>query len=197
MGKLKVDIILLKQLKFYVIQFLVDIFINKQCAMTNHKVSYFLDNKTFYKVNHNLERITKLENNEVIYLDYHKYIDKIRERAKKIQMNEWKSAENNFFISRDFEWSFNGEKYKTNNKKIEWTANKNGCGRDAVVFHNGKIWVANDYYYPRIALTLVGKEMPRMSENLEPKLWFEKFQEFQRNNTKWTDVKYLKSFEKI
>lgn len=159
-------------------------------------VKYFEKHGCYYKVNDNLKRITKIQNNEVSYPDYDTFVDEIKSH-KKIQMNQWKHIENSFFISRDFEWEYNGIKYRTTNKPVEWNTGKYG-GRSTFVFHNGKIWLAtySGNYYPRIYL--------EREKFINPKrnVLFEKENLINTTDTipktyKWTDIKYCRHFEEI
>lgn len=158
-----------------------------------HKVNYYKNNNDIYKVNHDLKKITCIASGEVMFPDYEENIDKIQ-RFKSIQMHDWKHHENTFFISRDFEWTHDGQKYKTNSKKIDWQ-NASTCGQEAMVFHAGKIWKANNYYYPRIHLTRaesLNKPHIVIKDEESYKQWLEN----QRKNTKWTDIKYCRNFSK-
>jgi hypothetical protein len=149
----------------------------------------------YYKINSKLKRITKIENNEVSYLDYDANIVEIGS-YKKIQMNQWKHVENSFFISRDFEWEFNKEKYRTNNKPIKWIKGQFG-DNSSVVFHNGKIWEVSmsGNYYPRVFLEREVYQTPTRKVLVEKN---EGVKHPQRSTSgKWTDIKYCRNFEKI
>ena len=158
-------------------------------------VYYKQKDDCYYKINYKLKRITKLENNQVSYLDYDNFIDEII-NYKDLPRNKWKNVENNFFISRDFEWEFDGEKYKTNNKRIDWINGQYG-GWESLVFHNGKIWKAtnNGNYYPRIYLIRELYTPPTRTVLIEKEnnILFVK----QESRYKWTDIKYCRNFEKI
>ena len=97
---------------------------------------------------------------------------------------------NNFFLSRHFQWEHNGSKYTTTDEKLNWEK-ATTCGRECKVFHNGKIWAANDYYYPRIQLTRV--KYYKMQKPDDPHQYIEQL----KSNIKWTDIKYLRNFKKI
>lgn len=155
----------------------------------------------YFKINHDLKRITKVEKNEVSYLDYDTNIEEINS-YKSIAMDVWKHIENSFFISRHFEWEYNGIKYRTTDKPIQWEKGKYGSS-ESLVFHNGNIWIAHysGNYFPRIYLerpkfiqptreVIIGKDVSKTAD-------------FKRKETsipkvnKWTDFKYLKHFEQI
>ncbi len=184
----------------------------------NKSVKYYKDGKAYYKINNKLKRITKLENNQVEYLDYDKHNERIIS-FKKIRVEDWKNVENKFFLSRHFQWEHNGVKYTTTDKPIEWKK-ASTCGREATVFHNGKIWIANDYYYPRINLTrieegfgknlddakkMVEESVSLMSKEDQNKVTKEGKEgtmitlaiELMHKSQKWTDVGYCRNFEKI
>jgi len=166
-------------------------------------VLYKKNDNCYYKINYDLRRITKIQNNEVSYLEYNAHIGEVQS-YKSIQVNAWKQIENSFFISRHFEWEYNGHKYKTTDKPIEWSKDKNHSNT-ALVFHNGKIWIASSaggHYYPRVYLetekyvtptreVLVEKDISntfRFIQNRKLKI---------QTTAKWTDIKYCRNFEKI
>lgn len=165
-------------------------------------VSYKKNGNCYYKINNDLKRITKLENNEVSYLDFDAFGEEICS-YKSIKMNQWKQIENAFFISRDFEWEYNGIKYRTTNKPIDWGKSEFGVFK-TLIFHNGKIWNASNsggHYYPRIYLerkkfvhptreVLIEKDISRTEEFLNK-------ENTAPNVAKWTDIKYCRNFEKI
>jgi len=159
-------------------------------------VLYKKNGDCYYKINYDLRRITKIENNEVDYLEYNAHIGKVQS-YKTIQMNVWKHAENSFFISRDFEWEYNGHKYKTTDKPIQWSKDKN-YSNSALVFHNGKIWIAvySGNYYPRIFLETEKYVTPTREVIFGKKMKVEKKEAIQKTS-KWTDIKYCRNFEKI
>jgi hypothetical protein len=165
------------------------------------QVSYRQNGDCFYKINHNLKRITRLENNVVIYLDYNTDIDEIMQ-YKSVKMNAWKHKENSFFISRHFEWEYDGKKFRTTDKPIEWLKNEFGSSK-AVVFHNGCIWNLSmtNYYYPRIYLERKKYVVPTREVLFEKDISdTEEFIQKQNsipNTAKWTDVKYCRHFEEI
>ena len=153
-------------------------------------IYYRKNDDCYYKINDNLKRITKINKNEVSYLDYASQKSIVMD-YRPITANRWKQIENSFFLSRDFEWEYNGERYKTNNKPINW--NKG----ESLVFNNGKIWEAycSGNYYPRIQLRRNLYRTPTRKVLIEKK-----------NNIlninppitgKWTNVKYCRNFEKI
>lgn len=164
-------------------------------------VFFYKKHDCYFKVNNDLKRITKIENNQVSYLDYDTYAEEIKSHTK-IQMNQWKHIENSFFISRNFEWEYNGFKYHTTDKPITWKQNKH-YRQSASVFHNGTIWEAHysSNYYPRVYLTkkiyvtptrevLVEKDMSETEEFINK-------ENFDLSTSKWTDIKYCRNFEKI
>lgn len=165
-------------------------------------VLYKKNNDCYYKINYDLRRITKIQNNEVSYLEYNTYIGEVQS-YKSIKMNTWKQVENSFFISRDFEWEYGGKKYKTTDKPIQWSRDKNNLN-STLVFHNGKIWIASNavgHYYPRVFLetekyvtptreVLVEKDLTKTYKFIKRKSEIEK-------TSKWTDIKYCRNFEKI
>ena len=165
------------------------------------KVVHKINGYCYYKINNDLKRITKLENNEVSYLDYDTFFAEINS-FRGIQQQKWKYVENLFFISRDFEWEYNGIKYQTMDGPINWI--EDGFGhRMAQVFHNGKIW-KDSYsgsYYPRIYLEREKFVYPTREVLVEKNLSnTEKFINKQNsvpNAEKWTDIKYCRNFEKI
>jgi hypothetical protein len=181
------------------------------------RVKYLKDGNAYYKVNNELKRITKIEDNVVEYLNYDSEIDRIN-AFKGVRMEVWKNIENSFFISRHFTWEHQGRKFTTTDKPLNWE--KDLCGRKAIVFHNGKIWEANDYYYPRISLTriespfgkilddtkkLVEETVSNMSEE-DKKNVTEAGKQYAvvthsiqalHRNQKWTDIKYCRNFEQI
>jgi hypothetical protein len=154
----------------------------------------FKDN-CYYKINDKLKRITKIEENEVSYLDYDNFAKEVK-RYKNLSANRWKQIENKFFLSRDFEWEYNGEKYKTNDKRISWEKGEYG-GLISLVFHNGKIWEAsnNGNYYPRIQLSRELYAPPTRTVLVEKEKNILRFNSKTRG--KWTDIKYCRNFEKI
>lgn len=161
-------------------------------------VSYFKKDDCYYKINDSLKRISKIQNNEVSYPDYDIFVDEIKSH-KKIQMNQWKHIENSFFISRDFEWEYNGIKYRTTNKPVEWGTGKYGKSvNESVVFHNGKIWLAtySGNYYPRIYLESKKFVNPTRDVLFE-KNDFKSKEKDAPSVYKWTDIKYCRHFEEI
>jgi hypothetical protein len=167
----------------------------------SHDVSYKNNGDCYYKINGVLKRITKIENNIVTYLDYITNIYEVRS-YKKIKMNAWKHVENSFFMSRDFEWEYQGVKYTTTNKSLSWERDE-FHNYVSFVFHNGGIWKAHNSgnYYPRVFLerekfinpirkVLFEKDVSN-SEAFKNKL------KFAPKTTKWTDIKYCRHFEKI
>jgi hypothetical protein len=121
----------------------------------------------YYKVNPTLERITRIENNEVTFLDYHEHVATIRE-YRMLRFDVWKQQEHKFFMSRNFQWDFEGNLYQTTDNPIYWT------GGEAMVFHGGKVWKAYDYYRPRLEL-----------------------QNLQTGDRKWTKITNCKAVEKL
>jgi hypothetical protein len=158
------------------------------------KVKYHKFDNDFYKVNHDLKRITRIFEGGVEYLDYESNVEDIS-GYKKIQMNEWKQAENSFFISKEFTWEHEEKKYTTTQKALEWKP-ASTCGREAIVFHNGKIWRANDYYYPRISLRRI-ETINRPHIDISNEANYASWLQEHKKNTKWTDVKYCRHFELI
>jgi len=141
---------------------------------------------SYYKINTTLKKIVKIQNNVVSYPDYKENLSEVL-ALKSINMSEWKHIENSFFISRHFEWEFNGKKFRTTDKKIGWGVNKHGiCS--ALVFHNGKVWYATNSgnYYPRIFL---------VQQTDDSKVSIKRLIYGDKPNTKWTDVKYCRHFE--
>jgi len=82
------------------------------------RVTYKVYGGSYYKINHDLKRITKLYNNEVAYLDYDTSIKEVN-GFKSIRMEAWKNVENTFFISRHFEWVYNDKRYRTTDKPLK------------------------------------------------------------------------------
>lgn len=151
-------------------------------------VKYYKKDDTYYKVHHELKQITSICNNVVVRIDYDENIENVKS-FKSIKMNQWKHIENSFFISRQFKWKHNNTNYITTDNKLEWKPAIT-CGRETIVFHNGKIWTANDYYYPKIHLTRIEYNKNEVNtSNLDD--YFKKL----RGNQKWTDIKYCKNFE--
>lgn len=166
------------------------------------KVVYKQNIDCYYKINNDLKRITKLENNEVYYLDYVIYYDEINS-YKSIRMNQWKHLENQFFISRDFEWEYNGIKYRTTDKAIDWNKAEYGTHK-ALIFHNGKIWSASNsgaHYYPKVYLEREKFIHPTrkvlIEKNISNTVKFIIELNAITNIAKWTDIKYCRNFEKI
>lgn len=156
----------------------------------NSNVSYKRDGDFHYKVNSVLKRITLIHNNEVTYLDYDTNIEAIK-ALKSIKMNQWKQIENGFFISRHFEWEYNGIKYRTTDKHIQWSYSS---GKDVLVFHNGKIWktyLKDDRVYLERELY----EIPTRKVLFEKK--GNKIKIPKRSSAKWTGAKYCRHFEPI
>ena len=164
-------------------------------------ISYKKKDDCYFKVNHTLKRITKVENNIVSYLDYDTNIEEVNS-YKSIAMNVWKHIENSFFISRHFEWEYNGVKYRTTDKSIDWQKGNYGSS-EALVFHNGNIWIAHysGNYFPRTYLerpqfihptreVIVGKDVSKTAEFKIKETSIPKV-------NKWTDIKYCRHFEKI
>lgn len=154
------------------------------------------DSNCFYKVNINIKRITKVFDNEVSYIDYDENIKYVK-NLKSIKVDDWHNIENTFFISKHFEWEFEGAKYRTTDKPIKWN------GNEVMVFHNGKIWKAynNGSYFPRIYL-VTKKFVNPIREVLTEKdiSQTEKFIKAMNSvplTEKWTDKKYCRHFEKI
>ena len=143
----------------------------------NHPVKYFRNGSEHYKVNTELRRITKIDNNDVSYPSYDENIETVSS-YKKIKMNDWKHIENSFFISRHFEWEYDGSRYTTTDDKIEFVLDK--YSYVAMVFHNGFIWKAynSGNYYPRMFIERINKRTNQKTH-------------------KWTDIKYLRAFKKI
>lgn len=166
------------------------------------KVFYKKNGDCYYKINNDLKRITKLENNEVSYLEYDIHWPEIN-FYKTIQMNQWKHMENSFFISRDFEWEYNRVKYRTTDKPIDWGSSEFGV-RKALIFHNGKIWLASNaggHYYPRVYLEREKFIHPTrkvlIEKNISNTVKFINKQNTIPNAAKWTYVKYCRNFEQI
>lgn len=169
--------------------------------MVRH-VFYRKDGDCYYKINDNLKRITKVENNEVSFLDYDVHFVEIKS-YKSIKMNQWKHVENSFFISRDFEWEYNGVKYRTTDKPLDWGKSEYGVFK-TLIFHNGKIWMASNaggHYYPRIYLEREKFVHPTryvlFEKNISNTEKFIKKENSIPNSAKWTDIKYCRNFEKI
>ena len=154
-------------------------------------VKYYKNGEDFYKVNNDLKRITCISNGEATFPEYEPNIVSVS-GYKKIKMPQWKQIENKFFLAKHFFWQHEGKNYCTTNEIIKWTK-ASTCGNEATVFHNGKIWLANDYYYPRISLRrieTVNREHIIIKDDASYKAWLEE----QRKNTKWTDIKYCRHF---
>lgn len=158
-------------------------------------ICYRKNNDCYYKVNGNLKRITKVDKSEVSYLDYDTFISEVKS-YKPISSNRWRQVENSFFLSRDFEWEYNNEKFRTNNKPIDWKKGKYG-GWVSLVFHNGKIWEAsnNGNYYPRISLVRELYVSPTRTVLVEKKNNIIRVNAKARG--KWTHIKFCRNFEKI
>lgn len=165
--------------------------------MIKRNISYRKSDDCYYRINYDLKRLTTIQDNEVFYLNFSDHVKRV-ESYKSIKKEAWKQIENAFFLSKHFEWEYNGVKYKTTDKPIKWKE----C--ESFVFHNGKIWEAtySGNYYPRIQLkrneyinptriVLVEKSKTRKSKIISdilldvPKVY------------KWTDIKYCRNFEKI
>lgn len=159
-------------------------------------VVYRKNDDCYFKINHKLKRITKIEKNEVSYLDYKTNISKII-NLKSIRLNVWKRMENSFFISRHFQWEYNGAKYTTTDKQIDWFNTEHAVqARVAAIFHNGKIWKATfqSGYYPRIYLERIVYDTPTRTTLVEKENYIK--EEERHFVAKWTDIKYCRHFEK-
>lgn len=124
-----------------------------------------------YKVNLDLKRITRLKENVLEYLDYSANITNVLS-LREVPLNEWKGVENNYYISKPFEWKSNGIEYTTSDNPVKWTK-RNGDILTATVFHNGKIYTA---------AKSMGRVLLMRMEN-------------GKKTTKYTSQKYIRAFE--
>jgi hypothetical protein len=176
-------------------------FLDRKNSMKNVKVFYKKNGDCYYKINNDLQRITKLQNNVVSYLDFNTHSVEIIS-YKSINLSAWKHIENSFFISRHFEWEYNGHKYQTTDKPIKWEKTRE-YGATALIFHNGKIWSAtySGNYYPRVYLEKKGYVHPSrevlVEKDISNTVEFINKQNSGPNTAKWTDIKYCRNFEKI
>jgi hypothetical protein len=147
---------------------------------------YYRTDGTFsYKIVTASKKIYKITPDDVETLDYDSNYETIKS-FKSLKKNDWNSVQNKFFISRHFEWIYQGVCYITTDKKIQY--NSNGVLLPVtLVFHNGMVWKAqySSNYYPRIWLTADVKRTDK--ETGEIKII---------KISKWTDEKYLRAFEK-
>ena len=164
----------------------------------SHSVLYRVNDNCYYKINSDLKRITKIENNIVSYLDYDTHSKEIFS-YKKTKVNNWKHVENSFFISRDFEWEYQGHKYRTTNKPLVWGKDKHTHQTFSFVFHNGRIWKAynSSNYYPRIYLSKEDFVNPTRQVLFEKDLSQKIDIKVASITIKWTDIKYCRHFEQI
>jgi hypothetical protein len=146
--------------------------------MLNKK--FYKNEDSFYKVNYINKTIIELKNNEIFNLDFDENFNKIS-NFKKISSNTWKNKENTFFISRHFQWVYNGEKYTTTNELIDWSKPV------VYVFHNGKIWIASCSYSTRIMLKEPVSQLVTIKKLIYGNIPI----------LKWTHIKYCRNFKKI
>jgi hypothetical protein len=148
-------------------------------------IYYRINNGYFYKIITSSKKIYKITSIEVETLDYDSNYETVKSFTP-LKKNDWNSMQNSFFISRDFEWVYQGVCYMTTGKRIQYNANGVSTP-SALVFHNGLVWEAHysGNYYPRMWLTAKVKRTDK--ETGEVKII---------EISKWTDEKYLRAFEK-
>ena len=154
--------------------------------MKESKVYYRIKDDCVYQICPNRKQIICIKKNKkVSYPDYDSHVDLIMS-YKSISLNSWQSAKNNFFISRQFEWVYNGKRFRTTDKPFDWVEDKYGS-RNCLVFHNGQIWKASNSanYYPRIQLNQIEPEFYTLDMIVSG--WLPK--------SKWTDIIYCRNFE--
>jgi hypothetical protein len=113
---------------------------------------------------------------------------KTNEKLVKCNKDKWRLAENLYYLHTDFEWIYEGRRYKTVStsfserqlQKIEECSPESHLypGYSFLAFHNGQIWATyfGGNYYPRVHLVRVNNKGVR--------------------EQKWTHVKYLRNFIK-
>lgn len=143
------------------------------------------DNHSYYKVNHELKRITRICANRRTFPEYAELQNILDEGVVKARKDEWHQVENSYFTNNEFEWMFDGKMYKTSDipcDKEFLQKNDGSVVSDRypwLVWHNGFVWATywSGNYYPRMPLVRVDNHG--------------------KTCTKWTDIKYLKNFIKL
>lgn len=149
------------------------------------KIKYFVskDNYSYYKVNYEYKRITRISNNKMTRPDFDdlEYIT-AEYGLTKLRKERWIEVENTYYRSTQFEWVYKGVNYKTSDLPYpENILNSNPCdgkGYPDLVFHNGQIWETGVYgnYYPRLPMSRIDAQGKRVY--------------------KWTHVKNVRNFER-
>jgi hypothetical protein len=150
------------------------------------QIHYRTDGTFSYKILTTSKKIYKVTPDDVEILDYDSNYESVM-RFKTLKKNDWNSMQNSFFISRHFEWVYEGVCYTTTDKRIQYTTPNGSYTPTALVFHNGLVWEAyySSNYFPRIQLTA---KVKRINNETGEVMIVQK--------TKWTDEKYLRAFEK-
>jgi len=137
-----------------------------------------------YKVNHELQRITRISNNKRTFPEWTE-LDEIMNNTTKLSKQKWRMVENTFYISQKWEWEYNGERYRISDIPFEkeqlqpnpnW---QNGGGYPSLAFNNGQIWETAicGNYFPQMPLIRTDKDGKVIR--------------------RWTNIKYVLNFEKI
>lgn len=143
------------------------------------------DNHSFFKVNHELKRITRICANKRTFQEYDELPSLMEKGLVKLRKNDWHQVENTFYVNNDFEWEFNGERFKTSDipcDKEFLQKNEDKLISEIypyLVWHNGFVWAT---YY---------------SGNYYPKMPLVRIDNTGGQQRKWTDIKYLRNFIKL
>jgi hypothetical protein len=149
-------------------------------------IHYRTDGTFSYKIITTSKKIYKVTPDDVEMIDYDSNYESVI-NFKPLKKNDWNSVQNKFFISRHFEWIYEGVCYITTDKDIKYETPVGGYSAIALVFHNGMIWEAcySGNYYPRMWMKAKIKRTDK--ETGEVKII---------ETSKWTDAKFLRAFEK-
>lgn len=150
-------------------------------------IYYRVDNGYFYKIITSSKKIYKITIKEVETIDYDSHYELVKSFTP-LKKNDWNSMQNSFFISRHFEWVYEGVCFTTTDKRIQYTTPTGSFTPTALVFHNGLVWEAyySSNYFPRIQLTAKVKRTNKETGEVTIV-----------QKSKWTDEKYLRAFEKV
>lgn len=147
------------------------------------------DGLVHYRTNLTKGSILRISGGEKTRLEGVNWEEIVQEESLlKCKKDAWCLAENNYYLRNDFEWVYEGKRYRTVDTPIsekQLQVIKEGTPEyqmyrwnNFLVFHNGQIWATsmNGNYYPRMYLSRTSKDGKRES--------------------KWTHVKYLRNFVK-
>jgi hypothetical protein len=136
-----------------------------------------LDNHSHFKINHDIKKVTRICNNKRTFPDYEEFLadDFLKDKGK-CRKQDWRTAENTFYLSSKFEWQYEGEWYVTTEPCLQ---------------ENGPVFDNENKEDKRI-----GSCYPYLVWN-NGFVWLVRIDNKGEYISKWTDIRYLKNFSKL